>query len=318
MEQKNKYKYTPLPEPVPITEQNWPEGTTPLVHTRTMTFMHEEYIGECIEGILMQRTTFPVLVLIHDDASSDKTADIVRKYEKKYPGLIKAYYQTENSFSKTDREERRVEFFKWRIGKYEAMCEGDDFWTDPLKLQKQVELMESNSELSMCFHNALIIYENGNIKPQLFTTINKKEYDIQDIIEKNWFIPTQSIVFRIDMYVRPKWANYIFGGDFALQLVLATKGKIGAINEVMANYRKHNKSMSANKKFGFHQLKIIETLSFFNYYTNFQYNSIIQGKIISLREELYRTFIAKLPLWNKITNPDFIKNKLKTLKQKNN
>jgi glycosyltransferase involved in cell wall biosynthesis len=318
MEQQNNYKFTPLAEPIPITEQDWPEGTLPLVHTRTLTFMHEKYISECIEGILMQRTTFPVQVLIHDDASTDRTVEIVREYEKKYPRLIKAYYQTENSYSKPDAEERRSEFFKWRIGEYEAICEGDDYWTDPYKLQKQVDLMENNPEFSMCFHNSLIIYENGNIKPHLFTTINKEEFDIQDIIINNWFIPTPSIFFRIHLYDRPGWASYVFGGDLVMQLMLATKGNIGVINEVMATYRKHHKSRSANKKIGFHQLKIIETLSFFNYYTNFQYNSIIQRKISSLREELYISFIAKLPFWNRIVNPDFIKNKLKTLQQKNN
>jgi len=126
MTEENKYIFTPLPEPIPITEQNWPDGILPLVHTRTMTFNHENYIRDCIEGILMQKTTFPVQVLIHDDASTDKTADIVKEYELKYPRLIKAYYQKENSYTKPDKLERRKEFESWRIGKYEAICEGDD------------------------------------------------------------------------------------------------------------------------------------------------------------------------------------------------
>jgi glycosyltransferase involved in cell wall biosynthesis len=151
MEEVNKYNYTPLPEPVLITEQEWPEGTLPLVHTRTMTYMHENFIHECIEGILMQKTTFPVQVLIHDDASTDKTAEIVREYELKYPKLIKAYYQKENTYSKKDKTEKRKlreTFTSWRIGKYEALCEGDDYWTDPLKLQKQVEFLEEKQNLN--------------------------------------------------------------------------------------------------------------------------------------------------------------------------
>jgi glycosyltransferase involved in cell wall biosynthesis len=142
MDEKGKYEYTPLPEPIPISEQVWPADTLPLVHTRTMTYMHENYIRDCIEGILIQKTTFPVQVLIHDDASTDKTAKIVREYELKYPKLIKAYYQKENSYSQPDKFKRRAEFVKWRIGKYEAICEGDDYWTDPLKLQKQVKLIK--------------------------------------------------------------------------------------------------------------------------------------------------------------------------------
>lgn len=76
MEEENNYHYTPQPEPIPITEQEWPEGTKPLVHIRTMTYMHENFIWDCIEGILMQKTTFPVLIDIHDDTSKDRTVEI--------------------------------------------------------------------------------------------------------------------------------------------------------------------------------------------------------------------------------------------------
>ena len=97
--------FTHLAEPIPITEHNWPEGTIPLVTTKTITYMHEKYIRECIEGILMQKTTFPVQVLIHDDASTDATADIMREYERKYPKLIQCFYQKENTYKKPNRRE---------------------------------------------------------------------------------------------------------------------------------------------------------------------------------------------------------------------
>ncbi len=317
MEEEINYKYTPLSEPIPITEQVWPADTMPLVHTRTMTFMHEDYIRDCIEGILMQRTTFPVRVLIHDDASTDKTAEIVKEYERKHPKLIKAYYQTENSYSKPDKDERKVEFFSWRIGKYEAICEGDDYWTDCYKLQKQIDILEKNPDYSMCFHNSLIIYENTSKSSRVFTTIDKKEYDVKDIILNDWFIPTQSIVYRMALYCntnKPEWTKYVFGGDFALQLILATKGKIGAINEIMATYRKHHGSLSvSNRKLGFHELKITESLSFFNYYTNFQYNSLIQQRILKIREKLFMSFLSELPFWYKLFNPHYYQYKFKML-----
>ena len=146
------YKYTPLIEPIPIIEQVWPEGTIPLVHTRTMTYNHENFIRDCIEGILMQKTTFPVQVLIHEDASTDNTAEIVKEYEKKYPELIKVFYQKENSYSNPNKRQMRAKFYSWQIGKYEAMCEGDDYWTDPLKLQKQVDFLENNKDYILTCH----------------------------------------------------------------------------------------------------------------------------------------------------------------------
>lgn len=100
MTEDYKMTFKHLPEPIQITEQDWPEGTKPLVTTKTITYMHENYIRDCIEGILMQKTTFPVQVLIHDDASTDATADIMREYESKYPKLIQCFYQKENTYRK--------------------------------------------------------------------------------------------------------------------------------------------------------------------------------------------------------------------------
>ncbi|MBX2974451.1 MAG: glycosyltransferase, partial [Flavobacteriales bacterium] len=154
MEQR-RWIYTPLPEPVPITEQVWPEGTLPLVCTRTMAYMHERYIGKCLDGLLMQRTTFPVQVIVHDDASTDRTPDIIREYEAKYPHVLKVVYQTENSYTKPDRLERRAAVRALvDQGKYDAICEGDDYWTDPLKLQKQVQALEADPSVVGCFTDA--------------------------------------------------------------------------------------------------------------------------------------------------------------------
>ena len=104
-----------LDEPIPITSQQWREGTIPLVSISCITYNHENFIRDAIEGFLMQKTTFPVEILIHDDASTDKTAEIVREYEKKYPQLIKPIYQTENQYSK------KVVHTKRGRGKYYAL-----------------------------------------------------------------------------------------------------------------------------------------------------------------------------------------------------
>jgi glycosyltransferase involved in cell wall biosynthesis len=242
MEKENKYKYTPLPEPIPITEQEWPEGTLPLLHTRTMTFMHEDYIVECIEGILMQRTTFPVQVLIHDDASTDKTAEIVKKYEIKYPKLIKAYYQTENSHSKPDKDDRRFEFFSWRIGKYEATCEGDDYWIDPLKLQKQVEFLERNPKYSAVFGQVL---KRNEIKgTEIIVKYKKKDYTIFDVL--SGLTPgMQNMCIRLEVlrFIPDIKSN----GDFKLYFACAKWGPLAYIDEITSVYRLTGKGESSGR-----------------------------------------------------------------------
>lgn len=238
------YKYTPLIEPIPIKEQVWPEGTIPLVHTRTMTFNHENFIRACIEGILMQKTTFPVQVLIHDDASTDKTAEIVEEYESKYPHLIKAFYQEENSYSKPDKHKRRKEFMSWRIGKYEAICEGDDYWTDPLKLQKQVDFLEDNNEYSLVFHDYYIL-ENNNLKLRDIR-LNETIYQ-EDYARVLSGVHTLTVVFRnIINIIDYDENNY---GSYYLFLRISDYGPFKFLKESMAVYRVHEGGVYSGKSF---------------------------------------------------------------------
>lgn len=137
--------------------QNWSvkNTETPLVSVRCITYNHEPYIAQAIDGFLMQKTNFPFEVVIHDDASTDKTADIIREYEKKYPLIIKPIYQTENQYSKGNGAVTKVVNTKLK-GKYIAFCEGDDYWIDENKLQVQFDFMEYHPECSLCVHNTII------------------------------------------------------------------------------------------------------------------------------------------------------------------
>lgn len=242
MDKEIIYDYTPLPEPIAITKQVWPEGTVPLIHTRTMTYMHENFIRECIEGILMQKTTFPVKVLIHDDASTDKTAEIVKEYVKKHPQLIKACYQKNNSASNQNRLQMRAEFTSWRIGKYEAICEGDDYWTDPLKLQKQVDFLEKNDEYVLtCHRYSKFDYENNqwfsDDQDKLFA--NSKDGFSFTYPFKRWITKTLTLVYRRSAL--SNISNYKGKTrDTVFVYFIMQNGKGYCFSDNMGVYRLHN------------------------------------------------------------------------------
>lgn len=129
--------------------------TKPLVVIRCITYNHEPFIRDALEGFVMQKTSFPFVAVVHDDASTDGTASIIREYAEKYPNIIKPIYETENQYSKRDGSLRRImnEACDATGAKYIAFCEGDDYWIDPLKLQKQVDFLEANPEYGMCYTN---------------------------------------------------------------------------------------------------------------------------------------------------------------------
>nr|WP_319510894.1 glycosyltransferase [uncultured Draconibacterium sp.] len=137
------------------------KNAIPLVSVLCQTYNHEFFIRECLEGILKQETNFPFEVLVHDDASTDGTAEIIREYEKKCSRIINPIYQTENQYSQKKGVLSRIQIPRAR-GKYIAICEGDDYWTDPNKLQKQFNFLEKNSMFSMCCTNYSEVDEKGN------------------------------------------------------------------------------------------------------------------------------------------------------------
>src|SRR5690606_11316563 len=133
----------------------------PLVSISCITYNHAPYIRECLDGFMMQKCDFDFEVLIHDDASTDGTQEIIKEYQEKYPEIIKPIFQTENQYSKGIRG-MNIQFnFPRAQGKYIALCEGDDYWTDPLKLQKQLDFLEANPEYVLSCHNYKILDFDG-------------------------------------------------------------------------------------------------------------------------------------------------------------
>ena len=209
----------------------------PLVTVWCSTYNHQKYIAQAIEGFVIQKTNFEIEIYIHDDASTDNTANIVREYAARYP-QIKAICQTENKFSVDKSHLNRIMFEKAQ-GKYIAMCEGDDYWIDPNKLQKQVDFLEANPDFAICFHRVNIISDDGS-QPITQSNQNRKEVsDFDDLAREN-FIHTASVVYRncLNREVLFRFKEIILG-DWYLFLLLAQHGKIKFFEDVMANYRLH-------------------------------------------------------------------------------
>lgn len=206
---------------------------TPEVSICCITYNHAKYIRDALDGFLMQKTTFPIEVLIHDDASTDGTADIIREYEERYPDIIKPIYQTENQYSKG------VKIFLSIVplakGKYIAVCEGDDFWTDPKKLQIQYDFMERHPDYSMCFHNAEVITSDANTK-SYFAHIEDRDYSGMELLE-TWTVPTASAFFRAKFACHIPVDKNFWCGDIIIWLTMSQYGKIKAIPERMSVYR---------------------------------------------------------------------------------
>ena len=242
--------FKPLSTPIPIKEQSWPEGTQPLVCTTTYAFNHQAYIRDCIDSILMQKTTFPVRICIHDDASTDQTAEIIRAYQEAYPSVIWAYFQEVNTFRHPDKIKLQSEYRSWmESGQYIAACEGDDYWLDPLKLQKQVQILEENSDIFLCVHDVEIAHE-GVSAPN-----RKRFYDVpfegnfffdfKDYFDNNFF-HTSSRTNRLpkDLALYHKLVKQPASADILTSQWFLTLGKGYYINEKMSCYRRNPGGMT--------------------------------------------------------------------------
>lgn len=208
-----------------------------LVSVVTLAYNHRNYIRQCIDGILMQKTSFTFELLIHDDASTDGTSEIIKEYEKAYPDIVKPIFQTENQYSKGVSIGAKFLYPKAK-GKYIAECEGDDYWTDPLKLQKQVDFLESNNDFSFCFHPVKIFYHEKELFNDDYTRDVPSETTIIDLAKGN-YIHTLSIVFRNNSLVFSEINKIgtVATGDYVLHMLNAKYGKIKKIPDCMGVYR---------------------------------------------------------------------------------
>ena len=230
-----------------------------------ITYNHAKFIRQALDSFLMQKTNFPFEVIVHDDASTDGTADIIREYAEKYPDIIKPIFQTENQWSKGIDCCKNFVFPRVK-GKYVALCEGDDYWTDEYKLQKQVDFLDSHPEYSICFNRVNILWEDSNEIGEVFPKLDiftKTVFDIQDFKYENW-IPTNSVVYRWCLRgCENLIPDNILPGDKYIHLLHLLKGKAYLMPEVMGIYRKHSGGIWFNHDDNFYLLYWKALLNFY-------------------------------------------------------
>jgi glycosyltransferase involved in cell wall biosynthesis len=202
------------------------------------TYNHEKYIEDALKGFVMQQTTFPFEVLIHDDASTDGTAAIIRKYEKKYPELIKPIYQKVNQYSQGIKITQTFQLPR-AGGRYIATCEGDDYWTDPKKLQKQYEAMEAHAEVDLCATAAdLEEAVSGNIYGESMALPETGIISAKQIISiGGGIVATSSLFGRKEFYMN--WLPFyqLLPYDYTAEINGALRGGLLFLAEKMVVYR---------------------------------------------------------------------------------
>ncbi len=207
----------------------------PLVAVFMVTYNHEKYIEQAIESVLMQKTTFPIKLFIGEDCSTDGTSELCMKYKEDFPELVEPILNKQNiGASKNARQMFDICFSSG--AEYIAMLEGDDYWTDPLKLQKQVDFLESNPDFSMACHNVVVI---GDINQAKYVNKYEDYYTALELATGDISIPTLSVVFRNYNLEVPKLMSKAVIGDFPLFLLIAQNGKIKYFPEIMGARRVH-------------------------------------------------------------------------------
>lgn len=218
----------------------------PIVSIHCLVYNHELYLRQCLDGFVMQKTDFAFEAIVHDDCSTDGSAAIIREYAEKYPEIIKPIYETENQFSKIGFSGINSIMIAHSNGKYVALCEGDDYWIDPLKLQKQVNYMEEHPECGLIHTLAKVYKQNDSI----FIDGWSKCGQFDELLFNN-FVVTPTACFRKDLYLRfiseIGFNNGWKMGDYPLWLFISKYSRVILLPDVTSVYRQLDESASHSK-----------------------------------------------------------------------
>ena len=204
----------------------------------TTTYNQENFIGQAIEGMIMQKTNFPFKILISNDCSTDNTENILEGYREKYPEKIEVINHKENLGAINNFVDT---LSRVKDSEYVALCDGDDFWTDENKLQKQVDFLDNNKEFNICFHKSKMFYEKDRKQTKIIPQHIDETTTINDLVNENYIV-ANSVVYRWkfnDKNLKEIFPENIVPGDYYIHLLHAQDGKIKMIDEVMSAYRRH-------------------------------------------------------------------------------
>ena len=265
----------------------------PLLSILMITYNHESYIEQAIKGVFSQKVNFPVEFVISNDCSTDKTHQKIEEILKDSPEnfTIKYYNHTEN----LGMMENFIFSLKQCQGKYIALCEGDDYWIDNNKLQKQVNFLEKNSDFSLCFSNAKILQENNAENYNKMTIVENRKYQDTELLGK-WLIPTASTLF-INSFTTEDFTilsnpNILFG-DIFLFLILANKGNIKGMENYMTVYRINSESVTNQKKSIIYYEKLFQHLLYLSTIFGGKYKPLLKLGIHNQGYKLFRFYLLK-------------------------
>ena len=208
----------------------------PKVSVVSITYNHEAYIREALDGFVAQKTDFPVEFIVADDASTDATPAIIQDYAGRYPHLFRPILRPQN----VGIHANLTDALSVARGDYLALCEGDDYWTDPMKLSKQVAFLDQHPETAVCFHPVRVIWTDGR-KGSEFPPVGwRRDLSVEALIRRN-FIQTNSVVYRRHSDYRDIPAD-VMPLDWYLHVRHAARGDIAMLPETMSVYRRHPQS----------------------------------------------------------------------------
>ena len=260
-------------------------NTKPTVSIICLTFNQEKFVRDCFEGFVMQQTNFPYEVLVYDDASKDGTPAIIREYVAKYPDIFKPTLYEKNNYSQGLGYVGLYTGIKEAQGMYVAYCEGDDYWTDPKKLQKQVDFLESHPDYEICAHEVTVKYADGQEVPysefehNLFLSVKERDYTFDNILTGNIF-HVSSLMYRNFDIQLPDWLPEISACDMVWYRLLGEKGKLHILPDAMSVYKNHADSLTStnaeyNSSIRYYQRLSIPVLEKLNIYWHRKYQDKI-------------------------------------------